>query len=67
MSYKKLLRRGAVREKTGWSTSAIYAAMAEGTFPKPLKIGKRAVAWVEAEVDEWIERRLAERDRGACR
>jgi prophage regulatory protein len=62
MSSTRLLRRKAVEAKIGLKTSALYAAMAKG-FPKPVRIGERAVAWVEGEVDAWIARRLAERDR----
>ncbi|TAG02382.1 MAG: AlpA family phage regulatory protein [Betaproteobacteria bacterium] len=40
----------------------MYEEMAEGTFPRPVKTGKRGVAWVESEIDDWIERRIAERD-----
>jgi prophage regulatory protein len=36
--------------------------MAQGSFPRPVRIGKRAVGWVESEVDGWIEARIAERD-----
>ena len=36
------------------------AAMARGDFPRPLKIGKRAVAWPKSAIDEWIETRKAE-------
>jgi len=61
----KLLRLEAVREKTGLSTSDIYGAMKEGTFPKNVPIGKRSVAWLEAELDEWIAGRIAARDDGA--
>ena len=31
-------------------------------FPKPVKIGTRSVAWVEEEVDAWVEARVAARD-----
>jgi hypothetical protein len=31
-------------------------------FPRPVPIGPHAVAWVESEVDEWIEGRLAARE-----
>ena len=63
---KKVLRRKAVEAKTGNSTSTMYEKMAAGEFPKPIKLGARAVGWLEDEIDEWIERRLAERDRKAA-
>lgn len=64
----RLLKLVEVRGKTGKSTSSIYDAIASGTFPRPVKLGPRASAWVEVEVDEWIAERIAERDRGqkAC-
>ena len=33
--------------------------MAEGKFPKPVKLGARAVGWVESEVTTWLESRKA--------
>jgi prophage regulatory protein len=60
---KQVLRRRAVEAKTGHSTSTIYEKMAAGDFPRPIKLGARAVGWLEEEVDYYIEQRLAERDR----
>jgi prophage regulatory protein len=58
---KKLLRISDVRDRTGKSRSDIYA---DKTFPKPVKIGAgaRAAGWVQAEVDAWIDARMAERE-----
>jgi prophage regulatory protein len=36
--------------------------MKAGTFPKPVKIGERAVAWPESEINAWLEQRIAERE-----
>jgi prophage regulatory protein len=41
----KLLRRPFVEEVTGLSRSTIYAMMSDGKFPRPYRIGRRAVAW----------------------
>jgi prophage regulatory protein len=39
--------------------------MDAGTFPKPIKLSERAVAWVDHEVQEWLESRIsASRPRG---
>lgn len=54
----RLLRLDAVKEITGLSRSTIYA---DPTFPRPVKIGERAVAWVEDEIREWVDARIAER------
>ena len=53
----KLIRLAAVLEMTGLCRSAVYQLMEEGTFPRPLLIGRRAVRWIEAEVLEYIESR----------
>lgn len=47
---------------TGLRRSAIYAAVARGDFPKPVKLGPRASAWLSDEIHAWLEARRAERD-----
>nr|WP_310758120.1 AlpA family transcriptional regulator [Candidatus Palauibacter soopunensis] len=55
----RLLRRPEVEARTGLSRSSIYARMAEGTFPRPVRLGKYGVAWIEAEIDEWVRNRIS--------
>ncbi len=59
---EKFIRLASVKAQTGKSTSRIYAEMAEGTFPKPVKIGPRAVAWIQTEIQSWIDSKIAERE-----
>lgn len=40
--------------KTALSRSSIYRKMSEGSFPKPVPIGERAVAWIDSDVEEWM-------------
>ena len=47
---------------TGLGRSTIYNYIADKTFPKPVSLGLRAVAWVESEVQDWILERVEERD-----
>jgi prophage regulatory protein len=54
----RMLRRKEVEQITGRSRSAIYEGMAAGTFPKPVKIGARAVAWPESVIRAWIAERM---------
>ncbi len=61
----KLLRRREVEEITGLSRAGIYEQMTEGVFPKPVRIGLRAVAWVDSEVAKWQRKRIADRDESA--
>lgn len=46
-------RRAEVERLTGLSRSTIYAMMANETFPKPVRIGRRAVAWRESDLATW--------------
>lgn len=57
----RLLRRPEVELKTGKSRAAIYEPIRAGTFPAPVPIGSNSVAWLEAEVDQWIAARIDER------
>lgn len=56
----KILRLPAVKLRTGLSRSTIYLRIAHGVFPRPISLGGRAVGWIEAEIDEWLGRRIAE-------
>lgn len=50
----KFLRIKAVTDKTGRSRAAIYRMMAEGTFPRQERIGRRAVGWRLSAVLHWM-------------
>jgi prophage regulatory protein len=56
---KKLVRLDRVRDKTGLCTSAIYQGMRDGWFPRNFPITAQARAWDEAEIDAWIEAKIA--------
>ena len=58
----RVLRRPAVEAITGLSRSTIYANMQLGEFPKPIRLGPKAVGWLETEILAWIEARTAERN-----
>jgi prophage regulatory protein len=62
----ELWRRPKVEEKTGMGRSAIYAAMAQGRYPKPVRLGENSVAWIADEVEAWIKARVSERDEAAA-
>ena len=54
MAIRKILRLPAVKEASGYdSTSQIYALMARGEFPRPVKIGAQAVGWYADEIEAW--------------
>jgi prophage regulatory protein len=53
-----ILRLPSVKSRTGLSRSTIYLRIAEGTFPRPVSLGGRAVGWIEAEIQDWLQRRI---------
>ena len=53
-----ILRLPAVKARTGLSRSTLYLRMSFGLFPKPVNLGGRAVGWLEAEVDAWLESQI---------
>lgn len=58
MMNKKLLRLPEVIQKTGMKKSWIYKLIGENKFPRQIKLGDRAVAWLESDVDKWIEQQV---------
>jgi prophage regulatory protein len=56
-----VLRRKQVEARVGLRRSSLYQRISEGTFPAPIKLGGRAVGWIESEITEWLASRAAER------
>lgn len=59
MRPQKVLRLPSVVERVGISRSTIYEMQFAGDFPKPIKLGKRSVGWLEADIDKWLATRVA--------
>ena len=58
----RLIRLKDVKCVTGLGRSTIYKYIEEGTFPKSVSLGERAVAWVESEVISWVMAKIEARD-----
>lgn len=52
------LRLPGVKEVTGLSKSSLYALIQEKSFPAPVRLGARTVAWVRSEVRQWALERI---------
>lgn len=52
------LRLPEVKAMTGLSKSSLYALIKEKSFPAPVRLGARTVAWVRSEVREWAAERV---------
>jgi prophage regulatory protein len=62
----RLLRLPEVETLIGLRRSAIYARLKTGEFPQAVKLGPRAVAWPESEIQNWISARIRASRRGAA-
>ena len=51
----RLFRLSEVMNKTGFGKAWIYRLISQNRFPQPVKIGIRAIAFIESEIDEWIQ------------
>lgn len=54
----RLIKLKEVIQKTSLGHSSIYKLISEGTFPKQVSLGAKSVAWLESEVDDWIEEKV---------
>ncbi len=57
-THKILIKLPAVKKRTSLSTSEIYRRLEAGTFPQQIRLGAKAVAWLEHEIDAWIDQRV---------
>jgi prophage regulatory protein len=57
MAVRTILRLPAVEKATGNKKSQIYALMASGDFPRPVKISPQSVGWFEDEIEAWQQAR----------
>jgi len=54
-----LLRMPDVIARVGLRRTAIYDMVKLGTFPAPVKLGRRCVAWPSDAVDAWVRAKVA--------
>ena len=57
----RFLRLADVIDIVGFKRSHIYALVAQGEFPPPVKLGRRASRWVQADIERWVELRIGAR------
>jgi len=65
-----IIRLHEVRRRTGLSRSSIYAKLThssarpadhDDSFPRPVRLGARAVGWLSPEIDAWLDQRAVSR------
>jgi prophage regulatory protein len=57
-----MIKLKEVQKLTGLSRSSIYAYIDKGLFPAQVKLGLRSVAWVDSEIESWVESKIIARD-----
>jgi len=55
----RFIKLPEVKKLTALSTTEIYRRLEAGTFPQQIKLGAKAVAWLEHEVLQWQEHTIA--------
>ena len=73
---KRFIRLPEVLSRTGYGRTTIYRKMEDGSFPRSVKLDgppkdpnafdSRAIAWIEDEVEQWMESRIEERGLGSA-
>jgi prophage regulatory protein len=62
---KKIYRLPEVMDMTGLSRSSIYLRVSTDEFPKPVKIGRRAIGWPEESIIAWQSKMMEGQDESA--
>ena len=57
---ENLMRLPEVIKLTGFRRSQIYRLVNIGEFPKQVKISSKSVAWLESELEEWMDKKIQE-------
>jgi prophage regulatory protein len=58
---KCLIRARDVCSRIRVSRSGLYRMIQLGTFPPPKRLGGRTIAWLESDVDDWIDSKTTRR------
>ena len=54
----RLINRKQVEQITSLSRSSIYLLMSQDRFPKAVQIADKRVAWIEKEINDWVNDRI---------
>jgi prophage regulatory protein len=58
----RIIRKKQLTDFTGLKRTALDDAIKRGDFPRPVKVGPRAVGWLEEDIEEWQRRMIVKRD-----
>ncbi|RAS21508.1 helix-turn-helix transcriptional regulator [Paraburkholderia bryophila] len=55
----RIIRIATVLERTGLKKTCIYRLIKNGQFPSSIKLSHKCAGWVESEVNDWLNNRIA--------
>ncbi|HCA7568128.1 helix-turn-helix transcriptional regulator [Klebsiella quasipneumoniae] len=55
---KRLIRLPEVLNRTGLCKAWIYRLISRDEFPSPIKLGERAIAFLESDINKWIDEKI---------
>jgi prophage regulatory protein len=58
--FDRFMRMPEVSRVTGLSRSTIYNCIEDGSFPVPVRLTVRAIAWRASEIKGWMDNRTPE-------
>ena len=53
-----------LQKKLGVSRSSLWSWVKQGSFPKPIKLGKNCTAWNASDINHWVEERISFSEKG---
>lgn len=59
---ERFIRLDELISKTGLGRSTIYRMMDNGEFPKPISLTSNKVAWLQSEVNNWMQSKVEQRN-----
>jgi len=59
---RRFIRLPEVLKRVGLSRARMYGLINAGRFPKQVRIGMRSVAFLESEIEAWMDSVIAERN-----
>lgn len=57
----RVLKKPEVQQKIQASDTTLWRWEKAGNFPTRIRLGGNSVGWIESEIDEWLEKKMAER------
>ena len=51
----RIVRRDEVSRLTGLARATIYKKVSDGSFPAPIRLGRRSVGWRLSDVVAWLQ------------